>query len=69
MQAGARISTNQLSLRLNGQAGLAYILQSSTDLFHWAGVSTNTLSSNSYPYVVGTTNPAKMFYRGLFNPP
>ncbi len=69
MQVGARISTNQLKLWLNGQTGLTYILQSSTDLVHWIGVSTNTLSSNSFPYLVGTTNPAKMFYRGLFNPP
>ena len=69
LQAGARISTNQLALRLNGQAGLAYILQSSTDLVHWGAVSTNTLSSNSFPYLVATTNSAKMFYRGLFNSP
>jgi len=69
LQAGARNSTNQLALWLNGQAGLTYILQSSTDLFHWGAVSTNTLSSNSFPYLVATTNTAKMFYRGLFNSP
>jgi hypothetical protein len=69
LQAGPMNSTNQLTLRLNGQAGLAYILQSSTDLIHWAGVSTNTLASNSFPYLAGTTNAAKMFYRGLFNSP
>jgi hypothetical protein len=32
-------------------------------------VSTNTLSSNSFPYLVATTNMAKIFYRGLFNSP
>ena len=69
LQAGARSSTNQLALWLNGQAGLTYILQSSTDLVHWGVVSTNTLSSNSFPYLVATTNSAKMFYRGLFNSP
>jgi hypothetical protein len=69
LQAGAINSTNQLPLWLYGQAGLAYILQSSTDLVHWAGVSTNTLSSNSFPYLVGTTNPAKLFYRSLFKSP
>ena len=67
--AGARNSTNQLALWLNGQAGLTYILQSSTDLFHWGAVSTNTLSSNSFPYLVATTNPAKMFYRSLYKSP
>ncbi len=69
LQTGARNSTNQLALWLNGQAGLAYILQSSTDLVHWVGVSTNTLSSNSFSYLVATTDPAKMFYRGLLNSP
>jgi len=69
LQVGARNSTNRLAFCLNGQAGLAYILQSSTDLFHWVGVSTNTLSSNSFPYLVATTNAAKMFYRGLYKSP
>jgi len=69
LQAGTRNSTNHLTLWLNGQAGLTYIFQSSTDLVHWMAVSTNTLSSNSFPYLVATTNSAKMFYRGLFNSP
>jgi hypothetical protein len=69
LQVGAGNTGYQLPLWLNGQAGLAYILQSSTDLFNWVGVSTNTLSSNSFPYLVATTNPAKMFYRGLYKSP
>jgi hypothetical protein len=69
LQVGAGNTGYQLPLWLYGQAGLAYILQSSTDLFNWVGVSTNTLSSNSFPYLVATTNPAKMFYRGLYKSP
>jgi len=69
LQTSATNPTNQLTLWLKGQAGLAYILQSSTDLVHWAGISTNTLSSNSFSFLVGTTNPAQMFYRGLLNSP
>ena len=69
LQVGTRNSTNHLTLWLNGQAGLTYIFQSSADLVHWLAVSTNTLSSNSFPYLVATTNMAKMFYRGLFNSP
>jgi hypothetical protein len=69
LQVGAGNTGYQLPLWLNGQAGLAYILQSSTDLFNWVGVSTNTLSSNSFPYLVATTNSAKMFYRGLYKSP
>ena len=69
LQAGTNNSAGQLALWLDGQAGLTYALQSSTDLVHWGTVSTNTLSSNSFPYLVTVTNSTKMFYRGLFNPP
>jgi hypothetical protein len=69
LQVGTQNSAYQLPLWLNGQAGLTYILQSSTDLVHWGAVSTNTLSSNSFPYLVATTNSAKMFYRGLYKSP
>jgi hypothetical protein len=68
-----RIGTNrppgQLELWLDGQAGQSYVLQSATDLVHWVAVSTNALSSNSFSFLVATTNPAKMFYRGAVNPP
>ena len=68
-----RIGTNrppgQLELWLDGQAGQSYVLQSGTDLVHWVAVSTNALSSNSFSFLVATTNPAKMFYRGAVNPP
>jgi hypothetical protein len=69
LQVGTRNSTNHLTLWLNGQAGLTYIFQSSTDLVQWMAVSTNALSSNSFSFLVATTNPAKMFYRGLFKSP
>ena len=68
-----RIGTNrppaQLELWLDGQAGQSYVLQAATDLVHWVAVSTNALSSNSFSFLVATTNPAKMFYRGAVNPP
>jgi hypothetical protein len=68
-----RIGTNrppgQLELWLNGQAGQSYVLQSGTDLVHWVAVSTNALSSNSFSFLVATTNTAKMFYRGRLNSP
>jgi hypothetical protein len=58
-----------MAFSLAGLAGQTYVLQSSTDLFHWVGFSTNTLSSNSFPYLIPTTNAAKMFYRGLIKSP
>ncbi len=54
----------QLGIWLNGQAGLTYLLQTSTDLVHWSVVSTNLLTSNSFEFFVPTTVAAQMFYRG-----
>jgi hypothetical protein len=68
-----RIGTNrppgQLELWLDGQSGQSYVFQAATDLVHWVAVSTNTFSSNSFSFLVATTNTAKMFYRGAVNPP
>jgi hypothetical protein len=47
----------QLVLRLNGQAGLSYVVQSASDLNAWVNVSTNLLTTNnvnlSYPVSFG----------------
>jgi hypothetical protein len=56
----------QLTIWLNGQAGLAYQLQASADLIHWSAFATNTLMSNSFPFLVSTTNITMQFYRGLW---
>lgn len=69
LQAGTTSTAGQLGLSLNGLAGQAYVLQSSTDLVHWVAFSTNTLAGNSYAYLVATTNSSKMFYRGLLISP
>ena len=69
LQTAGSSSAGQLTLRLNGQAGQTYILQSSTDLVHWTAVSTNLLASNSIPYLVSISNISKMFYRGLLISP
>ena len=57
----------QLTIWLNGQAGLAYQLQASADLVHWSAFATNTLMSNSFPFSVSTTNTTMQFYRGLWS--
>jgi hypothetical protein len=69
LQTAAKNSAGRMAFSLAGTAGQTYVLQSSTDLFHWVGFSTNTLSSNSFPYLIPTTNAAKMFFRGLFQSP
>ena len=69
LQIGPQNPTSHVTLWLNGQAGQSYVLQSGTDLVHWSDVSTNMLSSNSFSFMVTTTNPPMMFYRGLLNSP
>ncbi len=36
LQVNSNNAPGQLNLQLNGQSGLTYVLQSSTDLIHWA---------------------------------
>ena len=60
-------ASGQLTIWLNGQAGLAYQLQASADLIHWSAFATNTLMSNSFPFLVSTTNTTMQFYRGLWS--
>jgi hypothetical protein len=67
LKTGTDAATGQLTIWLNGQAGVGYALQSSTDLVHWSAVVTNTLMSNSFPFLVSTTNTTMQFYRGLWS--
>lgn len=67
LKAGTNAGPGQFTVWLNGQAGLAYTLQASTDLIHWSAVATNTLASNSVPFFVSTTNATLRFYRGLWS--
>jgi Glycoside hydrolase family 44 len=65
--AGVNATPGQITVWLNGQAGQSYALQSSADLVHWSAVATNTLMSNSFPFLVSTTNTTMQFYRGLWS--
>ena len=67
LQIGSNSPPGQLGIRLNGQAGRIYILDSSGDLVHWAGADTNQFVSNSFEFFVPTTNAEQMFYRGRLN--
>jgi hypothetical protein len=69
LRVGTNAPPQQMELWMDGQGGQRYLLQSSTNLTVWSAVSTNTFASNSFRILVGTTNPASMFYRGLLNLP
>jgi hypothetical protein len=66
-KAAGNYPPGQVGLQLNGQSGLTYILQSSTDLVHWTPLSTNQLVGDSLPFVVSTTTSGAKFYRAQFS--
>ncbi len=69
LRSGTNTAPGQLELWLNGQAARTYVLQSSTDFVHWMPVSTNTLSSNSFRFLLPATNPPQIYYRGQLTQP
>jgi hypothetical protein len=61
------LNPGQFVLQLAGQPNVAYVLQSSPDLYHWTSVSTNTLSGATLDItndvVPGTS---RQFWRALW---
>jgi hypothetical protein len=59
----------QFVVQIQGQAGVPYVLQSSTNLSNWSSLATNVLSSST----LNLTNPApalatRSFLRALWQP-
>jgi len=69
LRFGTNNSASQMELWLDGQTASTYTLQSSTDLSHWQSISTNTLSSNSFRFLITITNPPQLYYRALLKQP
>lgn len=69
LQVGTNVPPGQLQLWLYGQENQSYLLQSSTNLTTWQAISTNVLSSNSFSFLVATTNSAITFYRAALQAP
>jgi hypothetical protein len=69
LRPGTNASPAQLELWLGGQSGESYTLQASTNLVTWVPVSTNTLATNSFRYLLSTANAAQMFYRAELTQP
>jgi alpha-L-arabinofuranosidase len=57
----------QFVLQLTGEMNVPYVLQSSTDLYHWASVSTNTLSGGSALDITNSIGPgtSQQFWRAV----
>jgi uncharacterized repeat protein (TIGR01451 family) len=58
-----------LTLTLNGQPGQSYILQVSTNLISWSGISTNTANTEGqFSFTNSVTNAPERFFRALHLP-
>lgn len=55
----------QVVIRLQGQSGRAYVLQSSVDLQSWRSVVTNRSGDGFSRWVMTSTNAPRVFYRAL----
>jgi hypothetical protein len=69
LRPGTYAPPQQMELWLDGQGGQDYTLQSSTNLTAWITVSTATLTTNSYAFLLSTTNGSGMFYRARLTLP
>lgn len=56
---------NQFTMQLNGQSGVTYIIQRSTDLKNWQTISTNTVNGSSVQVVDSNASDAHHFYRAV----
>lgn len=63
-------SASQFVLELQGQAGVPYVLQNSTNLYTWTIVSTNTLPAAGKLQVTNDVAPGavQQFWRALWQP-
>ena len=69
LRPGTNAPPQQMELWLDGQGGQGYTLQSSTNLTTWTTISTTTLATNSYGFLLSTTNGSGMFYRARLTLP
>jgi hypothetical protein len=69
LQPIAMQPNGQFQFQLQGQAGVPYVIQFSTNLINWSSVLTNTLSSNTFNWTdASATNATRRFYRAVWLP-
>lgn len=61
----ARFTNGMFSMNINGQAGLNYVVQSSTNLTAWQPVWTNSSTAPPLNFNAATANSSPCFYRVL----
>jgi hypothetical protein len=62
-------AAGQFVFQLQGQTGVPYVIQNSTDLINWTSLSTNTPPTGTM-YLTNTVNPSvpTQFWRAVWLP-
>jgi hypothetical protein len=66
--AAVRSAPGQFVLQLQGQPGVRYYLQDSTNLLNWLTFSTNTLTCSGTLNITNSSAGNASFYRALWSP-
>jgi alpha-L-arabinofuranosidase len=62
-------SNGEFIFQLQGQAGVPYVIQTSTDLIQWSSVATNTLTSSLLNFTnAAVSGPDQQFWRAVWQP-
>ena len=61
-------SASQVVLQLQGEAGIAYVLESSTNLTNWTPVSTNTPVGNTINLTNSVSSVSQKYWRAKWQP-
>ena len=67
LTAGTLTGTT-FDLWLDGQPGQKYVLQATTNFVNWSSLQTNTLTSNSFHYLLPSSTVPFRFYRAQWSP-
>ena len=63
----AQLNATQFCIGVNGVSGQTIVLQSSSDLYHWLPITTNTLTLGSWTYT-NSVPASQQFYRAILSP-
>jgi len=61
--SGAKLNSGKLTFNYTANAGLSYVIQSSTNLQNWISLVTNVAPANPVPFTNAINSTGAGFYR------